>query len=295
MEYEIARLLFDYSLNGKIVDKQYADKLIDIVVNNRNLDDYVSRVTFTNKFKKDDEGIECAKYDPINKLIIVDYESVLLLLDYKSVYEVLFKDIETIMYKNLLITQVLLHELEHANQYKQVDNKLDDSVEKRLCKACLLLGYILKNPELSSKIIDDTLTTEDFKFLIDNHHIMYKRYYQFDPTERMAQVKSYRTIVSAIEPFKIHTQNLYEFENASLVEQMIRGYEDSWNEGVCPTQVYLSAIGRKNTWEGLASKENFEINDQKTLSKRMTYGLPISYGEFDLANDWLRGTNKYNI
>ncbi len=41
-------------------------------------------------------------------------------------------------------------------------------------------------------------------------------------------------VVDTIRFLKLH--NLYEFEQASLLEEMLSEYQDSWNQGCCPTK-----------------------------------------------------------
>ena len=95
--------------------------------------------------------------------------------------------------------------------------------------------------------------------------------------------------------------NLYEFEQASLLEEMLSGYQDSWNQGCCPTQVYLLGIGRSNVWNGLeffspySSKLMKNVCDKYNLVRRLSLELPVSYDEYTATDELLQGTNKFNI
>lgn len=95
--------------------------------------------------------------------------------------------------------------------------------------------------------------------------------------------------------------NLYEFEQASLLEEMLSGYQDSWNQGCCPTQVYLLGIGQSNVWNGLeffspdSSKLMKNVCDKYNLVRRLSLGLPVSYDEYTSTDELLQGTNKFNI
>ena len=52
MELEILKLIYDYSVNRKLIDPKFIDKLIEIVVSKKSLNDYVRNVEFTNKLEK---------------------------------------------------------------------------------------------------------------------------------------------------------------------------------------------------------------------------------------------------
>lgn len=52
MELEIVKLIYDYSANGKLVDSKFIDKIIEIVVSKKSLNNYVRNVRFTNKLEK---------------------------------------------------------------------------------------------------------------------------------------------------------------------------------------------------------------------------------------------------
>lgn len=300
MELEILKLVYDYSINGKLVDSKYIDKIIETVVVKQSLNDYVQNFRFTNDLEKDENGIVCATYSPINKEIVLDYESVQLIIENRSYYDYLFSDFEQVMYRNLSITQFILHELEHAYQNKQLDEKQDNSIEKKLINACFMLEYAMKNQKFISAIISGEIPIQDFMLYVLQNRELYKQYYKFNPVERLAQTNSFQTIISSIEPIKEYIPNLYELENASLVEEGLKGYQESWEHGTCPTEVYLLGTRQGKVWnefdfyDGDSSKLMKKVNDKFELSKRLKLGLPISYNEYNRTDEWLHSTNKYN-
>ena len=158
----------------------------------------------------------------------------------------------------------------------------------------------MKNPKFISAVRNGDISGQDFYIYFSLNRALYKRYYRLDPTERLAEVNSFRTVINAIEPVKKYIPNLYEFKNASLVEVMLRGYKESWNEGICPTQVYLSAIRQSKIWSefDFYSQDSNQlvknVSDQYSLVRRLSLGLPISYDEYKTTNDWLQTTNKFS-
>ncbi|MBE6138770.1 MAG: hypothetical protein E7173_03400 [Firmicutes bacterium] len=301
MELEILKLIYYYSVNGKLVDSKFIDKIIEIVVNKKNLDSYVRNVRFTSQLDKNDYGVTCAAYSPLSMEVLIDYESIKIVMENRSSYDCLFHSLEQIMFRNLTITQIILHELEHAYQNKQADSKADSSIEVKLIKASLFLEQAMKNPKFLAAVLKGEIISQDFLTYILQNRELYKQYYALNPTERLAQINSFRAILTSIEPIKKHIPNLYEFQNASLVEEMLRGYQDSWNEGICPTQVYLFGTRQSKVWLDFDfynqdSKQLIKtVSEQNNLARRLSLGLPVTYEEYEKTHDWLQTTNKYSI
>jgi len=300
MEMDIIKLVYDYSRRGKYVDLEFIHKLINIVVSYRSLNSYVRSIKV--KETLEDEYNEfCAAYSPFEKSILLNYSYVHLILENGTRYDDLFQNYELIMYKNLIIAQILLHELEHANQHNIVDKKGNNTIECDLIRASFYLEQALKNPKFYESIIKDNISVADIIIYIKNHRELYKQYYRMNPTERMAQVNSYNTIVKSIEPVKEYFPALYEFKKACLVEQMLQGYEESWFEGSCPTQVYLYGTRQCDVWKRFKfyNEDNSQlvssVREQHNLAKRLTLGLPITEREYYNTNDWLQSTNKFNF
>ena len=82
---------------------------------------------------------------------------------------------------------------------------------------------------------------------------------------------------------------------------MLRGYPDSWSQGICPTQVYLFSTGQSNVWNELdfynqdSSQLMKNVYHKYDLTRRLSLGLPVSYEEYNTTDNWLQSTNKFNI
>lgn len=301
MELEILKLIYDYSVNRKIGDQKFIDKLIEIVVRGRNLDSYVREVTFVNTSDSDESGIVCASYGLLTRNISVNYESVKTVLEMQEYYDCLFNSFEQIMSRNLMVAQFILHELEHAYQNKQADSDLDNSIETKLIKAVFTVEQAIKNPGLWSKLLEARINPKEFVVYIRQRRELYKQYYILDPSERFAQVNSFSTLEKSLKEIKDYIPSLYEFICASLLEEELRGFEESWNDGICPTQVYLSKIRQDKIWSEFdfyskdAKKLIENVSGQYPLVRRLTLGLPVSISEYTNIDNMLRATNKYNI
>lgn len=300
MELEILKLVYDYSINRKLVNFKFIDKLIEIVVSKRSLNDYVKRIRFTNDLEKD-SSVTCAGYNIFTKEVVVDYESIDIILENESYYEQLFSSFEQVFFRNLIVTQIILHELEHAYQHKLTSNRADTSLETKLINASFVLEQALKNPRVLQAVLKGEIPEHEFIIYISQNRELYKRYYQLNPTEKLAQVNSFRTILNLLDQIKENVPNLYEFEQASLIEAMLKGYQDCWNQGICPTQVYLLGVGQEKVWSQL----DFYSCDYKklmenvclmySLANRFSFGLPVIYDEYKWLDDCLQRTNKFNV
>lgn len=294
MNEEILKLVYNYTYNGKIVDRQYIDKLIEIVVKNRELNKYVTEVHFNNDYPENNEnGIVTAGYNMYFKYIQINVNAVNEIISNYECYNSLFNTFEEKMFKNLIITQMILHELEHAYQNKILDSK-EDSVENRLIKTSLSFVKALKNPKFLNMLNEDGITDEDFKNYAAIQREIYKKYYIFDPIERMAEIYSTAIVLKTLEEIKEYIPNLYGYENATFVEKMLMSYEESWTEGSCPTEVYLRGIRKENVWNSLGNATQTDIT-KLPLEKRMILGLPITGNEYGNVYNWLSSTNKHNV
>lgn len=301
MVSKILRLIFQYSKQGKLVDIYFIDKMIELFVSENGLNNYVERVGFTNKYKKENNELVIATYSPFTKDIIIDFESIFMFLENMCYYNQLFNQLEQVMFKNLIITQFILHELEHAVQAKKTDDKTDNSNEAKLICASYIVYKAMKNQKFVNKLAEESKLKEELTNYIKQQREIKDKYYRFIPIERLAQINSFNIILELIEPIKDCVPNLYQFNQASLVEEMIKGYTDAWDLGICPTQVYLYASGQSNVWDSLdfydSDSERImkKVSDRYPLEKRLTLGLPINYQEYNKMNDWLQTTNKFNV
>ena len=292
MKVEILKLIYDYSVKGKIADSKFIDKIIEIVVKKRDLDDYVQDVIFTDQLDKIDDEVVFAEYDYFCRKISMDFESANILLKHAGKYDPLFDTLEQVMFRNFTITQIILHELEHAYQYMQADNNIDNSVETKLVRESFRLELVINRKFLSGKI-----SGSDF----DTYKELCRQLYVFDPLERLAQINSFRTVVSSIEVIKDYVPGLYEFERASLTEAMLNGYVKAYDKGgVSPTQFYLLSLGQSRVWSKLdfyddnPKKLENKLRSKYNLGERFKSGLPVSDGEYQKTYSLLLNTNKYN-
>lgn len=294
MESKLLRLIFDYSKNGKLVDKAYLEKLIDLVVNSKDISKYVQNSEIVSSGTEETmDGILLAEYRPNRKLIRIYSEAMERMLESHDKYQELFNGIEQIFYKNVLITQIILHELEHANQRKITEK--EDTLESSILKASLTVI----DEEMLFKLLSQGFTAEQVSRYVRAEKRLRAENYLILPDERLAEIRSHQEIVGTLEPIKEYTPNLIDFEKTNVFENMLRGY--SYNQGriISPTLEYMKI--RKNI-DKLKEYEWYDENDQEclkkakaafSLKKRLNYGLPIDTSEFSGLSSSLLLSKKY--
>ena len=296
MEQEIMKLVYDYSKRKEIIDEKCIEKIIETIINAWSLDDYVSGISWENRNEINANGI--AAYHFLNHKLIFFQESLEKELEDLSKYDFLFGDIEVFFYRNLTIIKYIFHELEHAYQNKILDSNQDD-LEAKLIRAASTLDLFYKKAsgETWRSILGDNFTRNDALSYINKLEIWKEQFYVYDPTERLAEIRALEKIWTITKEVEAIFPNLNQFEKQLLLNGKFRGYSIEDDHVKCPTQIYLIGTGEENTklWTEL---DFYDPDEDKTLekaisknsiSKRLTYGLPISSEEYeDIYSDLYR-------
>ncbi len=301
MELELLKLIYDYSRNGLIADKHFIDKVVDIVVINRNLHSFVKQVDFTNELNKEDSRLVLAVYDATLNSILVDYQSLGIFMDDMSGYDDLFLDFEQIMFRNVLVTQVILHELEHALQYRHVNDEFDNSIETKLSRVSFKLWMLTSDYELMRKVCNDDELYNQFLIYKESHETLLSKCYEVDPSERFADINSYKILAFICDEIRNSIPNLSEFIDTTYLESLLRGYKETYKKEECPTKIFLKEMKHISVWKkfDFYSQDSDEllanINDRYDLVRKLHLGLPISHEEYKDMRFILETSNKFSI
>lgn len=285
MELEILKLIFDYSKAGRFPDHYFLDKVVEIVVKKRDLNDYVKNTVFIDKLDGAESDKTFASYNYLRKQISVYYWPIQIMCQKNSRYDSLFNPIERMLYHNINITQCILHELEHATQYKTADDHENTSIEAKLIRTASLLKRTLKNPKFNELLLSGKISPKSLEIYLKDYRNLYKKNYEINPMERMAQINSYRTIINFLEFIKKQIPMLFTFNCKALEREKIRGYESSWQKGLCPTHVYLKNTRKEDVWKSFDFYDENQavlikkVSNEYDLNKRLLLGLPVSPDE----------------
>ena len=131
MKEELLKLMLEYTSQGINTDKKLMDKIIEIVVNYQELNKYVRKIAFLDKSPKEKEWFNVAEYQPALKKIIIHTKVLSDVLKESIETKMFFHPSEKNLYRNVMITQIMLHELEHAKQWKIQNTLQDTSLEAK--------------------------------------------------------------------------------------------------------------------------------------------------------------------
>ena len=288
MYKKILRLLFDYSRNYKLVDMNYIDKLIEIVVNEKELDEYIKQSKIVGADESDgllDDNLRytTAAYIPYLQGIVVYENSVNEMLKKISDVSYNFSDIENLFYKNASITQVVLHEIEHANQEKIKDE--ESSLESGILK---LSSMSLESRDILENSNIDYISYATYLVNLRNQN--YKENYKYAPFERLAEIKSYTDIVNILSLIKEYVPNLIEYEQYNVWSSSFRGFD---TYSFSPTVYYIERNAKdisNNLYFDWYNPNNENDSMQKckrkySINDRLKYGLMLDKDEYNFCHD----------
>ena len=241
----ILKIVFDKANNNEILDLKDIEKILELLVVEKSLNEYILNIDVQLI-----RSNNLASYSNYTKKITI----------YTKTIDQMVKDIdsnilniskfETSLYKNLSILQVLLHEIEHANQQK--------------------IAY--HNNNLEALIIR-------LSYLVNNGYD--EKLYEFCPEERLAEIKSFEEINTMISYINNKLDLLPNVIETEKLKRQLRGYHYKNNFVTVPIVEYFT-IGNK---EKLL--ETFDLSkaalNKYALNDRYKYGFPISNIEYGTA------------
>ena len=238
----IMRIIYDKTINNKFLDLKDIEKILELLVIEKCLNDYILNINVQHI-----RSNNLASYSNYTKDITV----------YINKIEQMVKDIkkdilntnnfETMLYINLSIVQILLHEVEHANQQKIAYN--ENSLE----------AFIIK-----------------MSFLVTDGYS--EKLYDLCPEERIAEIKSYEEIIKLIN--YISNNRLFvlpEILDNEKLRRLLRGYHYSNSSINVPIIDYFTYGNKSELLEA------FDFSTKRDLNERFKYGFPISTNEYGIS------------
>lgn len=247
----ILKIIYDLSTRNSLLNINDIDKIIDYLINKNNLEKYIVNID-VQRIRSNN----LASYSINDKKIII----------YSNIIKKMVKDIKfnlncndqvtKNMYINLSILQIILHEIEHANQEKIINYNTLESFILRISK------LVKQNNQV----------------------------YEFNPKERFAEIKSYNEILEILTYYEKDKLLKLLITNDELQRKM-RGYHYCDNKLYSPIELYFS-IGKKeyllSAFEWYDNSKNLteNVNNMYTISDSLFYGFPIFDNDYcKLMND----------
>lgn len=257
LEEKIISFIIEYYKNNRMVDSYFIEKVVEIVVNEKGLSEYVKKVEF-NTNKNQSTMLENASYQIQKKIITVNTFKLLeyLLKEY-ALTNFFLGSLPARYNYYLQAVQQILHEIEHASQLKKIDNTD---------------FHNFTDEELLIKIAIDIVLIYSYDNYLEN--------YSLNPIERMAQINSYDLIGKIAKKLDVN-EKLNKYLKLRLLEEKIQGYGESESQIVGPTSVYL----REKKLDFIKTKLRCYQNPQDIyFNEKLYLGVEISPNSFSAMN-----------
>ena len=243
--YALLELIIKNSRQNKLLNINDIEIIVEKLLEIYDVDEYLKNVRYTNS-----KTLYVGAYDSIKKELVFNYKKILnVILNIKK--ESCFKVYDNyILYFNIVILQIIMHEFEHIYQEKvicNIDNEYSKFIKKFL-------------------YVQDTIS---------------KKYYEICPEERTAEILSYEKINNSIDymsDFNIEIKDIkYVFSvieliiNTDYIQRTIRGYKYYNDKCIVPTYEYLKYCDMTIDFDF--------FNKIKKLNERLLYGLEVSNEE----------------
>ncbi len=193
-------------------------------------------------------------------------------------------ELEGFFGKNIAILQTLLHELQHATQIKMINesqfeyNSYKDIELYLLLYSYFFIKYNNPNKVLSEKdleIINNLGVNPRSSTLGNDIKDIQRDYYRYNPSERMAEIRSLNIVKNMLSLFDKESYN-YEVINNRLFQELVRGYNKE-EKDICynsPSMTYLRGMHLQEEINTL-NDMIYAYKTQLTDSKRLYLGIHV--------------------
>ena len=253
---DILKIIYDKSKTNKILDLKDIEKILDQLIIEKQLNEYISNIKVQQIGSKN-----LASYSNYTNRITIYSNVIDLMIQNINKQLISADELSKTLYKNLSILQVIMHEVEHANQ------------EKIICSNNTLESYILKLSEL-----------------VDNAPELY----EFKPEERFAEIKSFNEILSLLTILNNKELKINELIKIVILQRLLRGYHYKNQKVTTPLVTYFEKGKKPKLLKPLGlDKNNKKVISVYNLNERFKYGFPITTNEYAASmNDLVLSTNK---
>ena len=286
--YEILELLYDYSMSDKRLDRAFIDRVLDYYWNG--LKGYMESVKYgsTNQTIDDPNMYIPAGYSYLRKRIVIDEEEIekafpMRMLSFQMLR---FDNFSRILAYNVELLLTLLHEIDHALQYKK-GTENPESFEGSLLQLCFypemeiwgrneLRRYVylrfkfIHNTNLG-KMHNDFSKKFNIEFGMDT------------PYERLARIDSGKQVLGLLDMFDADIKKIPVVKNyfkSQLLNFYMQGY-DKTKEITSPIKRYLEGIRNLgySKLNKLASNVENRFDEITVVDDKIKYGLDVTDAE----------------
>ena len=266
-QYDLLKLTMDYITKEKNIDVHYIDRIIEIIVNAKELNAYVRNLQINQAIKANP-----INYDRYEKIINGNLEEMI-----RSIPKEFnnLDDYNKILCGYFHIIQLISHEICHARDYKRCivgPKDIETKILKLSYYNLLIKRYeLLNGKRLPSFILKRINETEEKRYQL------YKALWNYAPFERIAQIDSFEDVGWMASEIKSELLTNYAFyqklrNNLDAYASLRQFIKQSY---ISPTSFYL--IQNNVRWQPIQiEKEAMDLD----LKKRLRLGLNITKTEY---------------
>lgn len=264
MEEEILKLVYIYSTGSKMADFDFVYKVFTILASYNDVNGYLDNIEMSN-YASDVAGT----YNVFEKKVTINIKAILdSYVDRAEKFN--FNKLESYYFLNLQVLLSIMHEFEHVLQQKKLYDK-NESLEKTL----IYYGKAFSTPSIYHDVFGTV-----------NKSYLYDKLYNYNPIERMAEIKSMDNITKIFYyESKLSRAVKNYFKKASLAYK-INGYIDlESNRILYPTYKYFTAINKRDAWRSLdvyspiSAISKYKALSHYSLEERVLYGIHVLQDE----------------
>ena len=280
LKKELYKIVYEYSIEEKIADKVFIERVLDLCINAFNVNEYIldRKIEEYNGNKYIQTG-----YNINEKTVYFNLESIkndglnqVLKSKEKGIKSNTFLDYFKI---NSNFLNAIIHEIMHAYQYKKCLRN-DNDLETEILKISLERNLEAIKKE---KI---TMQKNWYYMQLDKQYNTVEPYREACPSERMADIKAFefeRDISKLVVPSK--KLNIVEYNELKLLNIKMNGYQE------CAPTTFVTLINeilKDNVGLPYKTIDMFEIEEMYrklsqehnlSLDERIWLGLPITEEE----------------
>ncbi len=246
----VLRLIYNKTVKNEVLNLKDIEQILELLIVNKDLNKYILNIDV-----QPIRSNNLASYSSYTKNITIYAEMIKKMIEDIEMNILNANEFEVMLYKNLSILQILLHETEHANQQKIADN--DNNLE----------AFIIR-----------------LSYLVDNAYE--DEIYEYCPEEKLAEVKSFEEIIDLMKYLEKESIRLPEIFDIERLNRLLRGYHYIDSHLNIPLETYFTMAKRQDLFCYVdlslnLSSTNFNASLTKyKLQERLRYGFPISELEY---------------
>lgn len=282
---EVYKLFEEYSQNNKLFCKKAITKIINIIKERYELEQYLEEISIEERNPNYKElGKSCGGYDMYNHTMYIYTRDLKARVKSKLYqYGLVIDPKEYIYFENVYILYVLFHELEHVIQVKQMkeSNNVTSDILRITEKIEIYEDDFIEN------LYKQGLSTEQVRDYFQKRQDIYHANYGDCPMERFADINACIKLKYLVD-LNGSLNSISNFLQTLIYFFMIRAYK---NRDSSPTLRYITNIGEKSQLNKFdwydEDKDKCLLNCQTeyAINDRVCYGFPISDEEYQFITD----------